>query len=295
MVDIGGGRRLQLDCRGSGSPTVVFEAGLDNYGSLAWSAVHDSIAQTTRACAYSRPGIMWSDPTDGPFDSQALARDLHRALVTAGESAPWVMVAHSIGGPYVMMFTSQYDSEVAGMVLVDPSHPDQFARFREVAGKSVEPNPAIFQLGANLAWTGFVRLLPSDAAPANWPSSITRIAPSFLPTSVDEMAKEIAAVPATMAATTSFRSLGDRPLVVLTATIGQSASQLAMMKLTQAQGDRILAVTQSLHEEQARWSSRGRNELVSGATHYIHLDRPEVVIAAVREAVGAVRARPAFP
>src|ERR1051326_747732 len=61
MVDVGGGRRIQLDCRGAGKPTVVFEAGLDNNGSLSWSAVHDSIAQTTRACAYSRPGIMWSD------------------------------------------------------------------------------------------------------------------------------------------------------------------------------------------------------------------------------------------
>src|SRR5262245_47199434 len=53
LVDIGG-RRLHLDCRGSGSPIVVFEAGLDINGSLSWSAVHDSVARTTRACAYSR-------------------------------------------------------------------------------------------------------------------------------------------------------------------------------------------------------------------------------------------------
>src|SRR4051812_17417883 len=57
LVDIGG-RRLQLDCRGAGSPTVVFEAGLDLNGSTAWSTVHDSIAKITRACAYSRAGIM---------------------------------------------------------------------------------------------------------------------------------------------------------------------------------------------------------------------------------------------
>src|ERR1039457_1199458 len=58
LVDIGG-RPIQLDCRGSGSPTVVFESGLDMMGSLSWSAVHDEIAKTTRACAYSRAGIMW--------------------------------------------------------------------------------------------------------------------------------------------------------------------------------------------------------------------------------------------
>ena len=65
LVDIGG-RKIQIDCRGSGTATVVFEAGLDMGGSLSWSSVHDSIAKTTRACAYSRAGIMWSDPHDGP-------------------------------------------------------------------------------------------------------------------------------------------------------------------------------------------------------------------------------------
>ncbi|HJP59587.1 MAG TPA: hypothetical protein VJ865_06295, partial [Gemmatimonadaceae bacterium] len=61
LVDIGG-RRIQLDCRGSGTPIVVFESGLDMNGSLSWYSVHDSIAKQTRACAYSRAGVMWSDP-----------------------------------------------------------------------------------------------------------------------------------------------------------------------------------------------------------------------------------------
>jgi hypothetical protein len=65
LVDIGG-RRIHLDCRGIGSPTVIFESGLDMIGSLSWSAVHDEIAKSTRACAYSRAGIMWSDPHDAP-------------------------------------------------------------------------------------------------------------------------------------------------------------------------------------------------------------------------------------
>src|SRR5262249_23491833 len=60
LADIGG-RRVQLDCRGTGTPAVVFEAGLDTMGSLSWSAVHDAVAGITRACTYSRAGIMWSD------------------------------------------------------------------------------------------------------------------------------------------------------------------------------------------------------------------------------------------
>ncbi len=57
LVDIGG-RRIQLDCRGSGTPLVVLEAGGDLSGSLAFAKVHDSLAVTTRTCAYSRAGIM---------------------------------------------------------------------------------------------------------------------------------------------------------------------------------------------------------------------------------------------
>src|ERR1035438_9396618 len=101
MVDIGG-RRIQLDCRGAGTPTVIFESGFDWNGSLSWSAVHDEIAKTTRACAYSRAGIMWSDPKDGTQSGKTIAEDLHAVLATAGESPPFVLVGHSLGGPYIM-------------------------------------------------------------------------------------------------------------------------------------------------------------------------------------------------
>src|SRR6476660_9508600 len=102
LVDIGG-RRIQLDCRGTGSPTVVFEAGLDMGGSLSWYGVHDSIAKTTRACAYSRAGIMWSDPVSGAQTGKGIAYDLHAALDKGGELPPYVLVAHSLGGPYTMI------------------------------------------------------------------------------------------------------------------------------------------------------------------------------------------------
>lgn len=73
VVAIGGGRHIHIDCRGQGSPTVVFEAGLDTNGALAWSAVHDQVAAVTRACAYDRAGVMWSDPKPGLHDAGGVA------------------------------------------------------------------------------------------------------------------------------------------------------------------------------------------------------------------------------
>jgi hypothetical protein len=98
LVEVAAGRRLQLECRGAGSPTVVLEGGLDVYGSLTWAAVHDSIAATTRTCGYSRAGILWSDRVNRPLDLAGRTRDLHAALRLSGESPPWIMVAiHSAG------------------------------------------------------------------------------------------------------------------------------------------------------------------------------------------------------
>jgi pimeloyl-ACP methyl ester carboxylesterase len=294
LVDIGGGRRLQLDCRGAGSPTVVLESGLDNYGSLAWAAVQDSIATTTRVCAYSRSGIMWSDPTDGPFDVTARARDLHAALVASGESAPWIMVGHSLGGPFVMIYTKMYDSEVAGVVFVDPTHPDQFTRFREVAGKPMQPSAREVLLGARLAWTGLLRMLPNEAE-ADRPTIVNRMTAAFLPTSLAELGRETEAIPAILHAAGAMRSFGDRPLVVLTSTREHSAATLGAMGVTRDQAARLQAASRALNEEAAHWSSRGEHELVERASHYIQFDRPDAVTAAIRRVVSATRLGMIFP
>lgn len=137
LVDIGG-RRMQLDCRGAGSPTVVFEPGLDMGGSLSWSAVHGEVAKTTRACAYSRAGIMWSDPHDTHQNGKSVAQDLHATLGRAGEQGPFVLVGHSLGGPYLMTCTKYFGQEVVGLVLVDAAHPEQVQRHDAVA-KISEP------------------------------------------------------------------------------------------------------------------------------------------------------------
>jgi pimeloyl-ACP methyl ester carboxylesterase len=289
LVEVGGGRRIQIDCRGAGSPTVVLESGLDHLGSLSWARVHDSMAVTTRVCAYSRAGIMWSDASDAPFDLTAMARDLHDALAAAGERAPYVMVGHSIGGPYVMGFTHAYPSEVKGLVFVDASHPDQFARFRDITGKSLAPPPGEVKLGVALAWTGLVRLWPVGAAPASWPAETARVAPAFLPLSVVGLANETEAVPMTLAEARGMRQLGDRPLVVLTAGREQPPAVLRLMGLTREQGVQLRDAARVLHEDQTSWTRHGRHELVPDATHYIQFDRPDVVVRATREVVQAVR------
>jgi len=283
LVNVGGGRHLQVDCRGAGAPTVVLESGLDNYGSLAWTSVQDAIAKQHRVCAYSRAGIMWSDPSRTSFDSREAMQQLHTALIGAGESAPWLMVGHSLGGAYITTFTKLYPEEVGGLVYVDASHPKQFARYRTAVGKSIAPSVTEVRIGAALAWTGVLRLLPTANQPATWPEALATAAPAFLGTSLGALARETEAIPSTLAEADAGRALGDRALVVLSAGKAQGAAELTQMGLTADQGALLFAAHLALAADMATWSTRGRLEVVAGASHYIQLDRPDVVIAAVFE------------
>lgn len=299
LVDIGG-RRLQIDCRGSGSPTVVFEDGLDIDGSVSWAAVHDPIARLTRACAYSRSGIMWSDPRTGPQNARTIALDLHALLRKAGERPPFVLVGHSLGGPYAMVYTRLYPSEVAGLVFVDASHPDQIRRFNAVlpddAGSEARERREMRIMTA-LSWTGVVRLavarMAQPAAGENVSAvdrAVTKEALAYSATSYGAMLKESTALAQSLSDAGRLRTLGARPTVVLTATAPYSDAFLRAVGITRAQADALQAVRLSLQDDEASWSSRSRHELVDDAHHYIQIDRPDVVVAAVRWVIGCLRA-----
>ena len=291
LVDIGG-RRLQLDCRGTGTPTVVFEDGLDMGGSLSWSGVHDSIAKTTRACAYSRAGVMWSDPTPGAQTGKRIADDLHTLLNKAGERPPHVLVAHSLGGPYAMIYTKYFGSDVAGLVFVDASHPDQVTRRSSLTSWTIGDAMKSAKMASHLARLGLVRkATAADSAPPE-PAYAVRATAAYTSTSLPAMLKEVDAFDATLAEAGTIRELGDRPLFVLTATKPLSDSDRVSMHMSPAQAVEYQARWVQLQNEEASWSSRSQHQLVPGSGHYIQFEKPAVVIAAVRSVIDSVRATP---
>lgn len=134
LFDIGGGRRMYLECRGEGGPTVVLEAGYRNNAEI-WEAteipngatgdaVWPGVAAFTRVCAYDRPGTMGnvvsrSDPAPQPRTTADAVTDLHALLTAAQVPGPYVLVGHSLGGLIVRLYASTYPDEVVGLVLID--------------------------------------------------------------------------------------------------------------------------------------------------------------------------------
>jgi pimeloyl-ACP methyl ester carboxylesterase len=279
MIDIGG-RRLQIDCRGTGSPVVIFESGLDANGSLSWYRVQDSVAAFTRACSYSRAGILWSDPASGPRDGAAIAVDLHRLLQSAGERSPYALVGHSMGGPYVVTFTQRFGPDVAGLVLIDPSHPQQFERSAAITGEKTALVGPMLRARTWLAWTGLNRIGESPSAE---PDEALRIIDAYRPVSrVTELA-EADAIDATFAGVASAHDLGARPLIVL------SGAKIDFFRGTDSER-RVHEDWIQMHIEEATWSSAGRHELVANAGHRIQFDDPDAVVRATRSVVDAIRA-----
>src|SRR5579863_9730376 len=97
-VDIGG-RTLNLDFSGQGTPTVILEPGGNSPG-YAQLSLQAKIAVFTRACWYDRAGVGWSDAPSSPRTSASVVSDLHEALRRAGVLPPYVVAGGSVGGEY---------------------------------------------------------------------------------------------------------------------------------------------------------------------------------------------------
>jgi pimeloyl-ACP methyl ester carboxylesterase len=210
-----GDHRLHLSCRGKSGPTVVLISGIGGV-SDSWVNVTDQLDSDTRVCAYDRAGQAWSDDVSSPQDGIAAAKDLHRLLDAAGEQGPFVLVGHSIGGPYAMVYAEQYPDQVAGMVLLDGSSPYQFTAMPDYPGQFAAMRrmysvlPAVVRMGAG-------RLI---ATGPGYPSEIAdRLhAMTSTPRAARNARDEITTVPQLFEQAQALTTLGDLPLVVLTAS-----------------------------------------------------------------------------
>ncbi len=130
------GHRMHMICTGSGSPTLVLDAGLGN-DSLIWGGVQPWLSQTTRVCAYDRAGFGWSDALPPPRDADHVASELHQLLLQANINGPIVLMGHSIAGIYIRDYATRYPVDVAGLVFVDSSTPlqNQHPAFRAFLAK----------------------------------------------------------------------------------------------------------------------------------------------------------------
>jgi pimeloyl-ACP methyl ester carboxylesterase len=270
-----------LVCTGTGSPTIVLEAGLgDDF--LSSRRVQPALSGITRVCSYDRAGYGWSAARPGPRDTDHVALELHALLTLAHIDSPLVLMGHSAGGLFIRRYASKYPHGIVGLVFVDSSTPTQFKRL-----------PAEFRVMEDFTWDklflpfGITRLrghcgvtdpsTPDVNLQLEWHDctrgafATTEREEKDFPQSCDE-AKDTG-------------PFSDIPILIFSQdpALHFGGSPYPLVTMQQA-----AATWNTLQEELKRLSPRSRRIIARGSTHYVQVLRPELVIREVKHLIGEI-------
>jgi len=263
--------------------------------SAAWALVQPRLASTTRVCSYDRAGLGYSDPSTRPSTSANIVDDLHRLLSAAAIAPPYILVGHSSGSLNVRLYADDYRGEVAGMVLVDPSHEDQAERFDAVSGGQFSRGlPAAIEryrgclAAAKAGWTpqsaAYRRCIDGPIAQFgpeyNMAHAVVEATATFQAAQLSEFESIHEASAAEVRA--ARRPYGALPLIVLTASDAPAGTPAALQ-------EPLMQAWRTMHDELAALSTIGVNRVVPNTHHYIEWEQPEAVIGAIREVISTVR------
>jgi pimeloyl-ACP methyl ester carboxylesterase len=295
------GDTIHIKCMGTGSPTVILSAGMNGWAG-DWRMVQPQIAKTTRACAWDRPGYGFSSGSAHPQNVQNTTAELEAALKIARIRGPYVVVGHSLGGLETLLFKDHNPHSVIGMVLVDPSIPDQHNRFDRAAP---DYSKVLDSFHANLvALYGRCRAAlksgklklggPDPEGCLGYSSDMPRVLSDPL-LALDTNPLRFAAAESLQqnftadgaSAVNRRRNYGAMPLVILTSSRPEDLGDIPQAAKDQVPAQQ--AEWRRGHDDLAALSSRGTNRMVANSAHYIQFDQPKAVIDAVEEVVAAAR------
>ena len=293
LVEVDGSKYHVL-VRGSGKPTVIFEAGVAA-SSVSWRPVQELVSQFTTTAAYDRAGFAWSQPSSTKLPSTEV---LHQLLAATKLSPPYILVGHSFGGLLARLYADRWPEEICGLLLVDPALLLEWARPDASNQARLRRGIMLSRRGALLARLGVVRfsLAMLVGGSRALPKLLSRLSsgkghsvserlvgevrklPQELwpavrshwckPEAFESMARHLESLPSTAAAVGNVRPLGSIPVTVIS-------------------GGHLTSQGHAEHAAIAASSTRGRHIVVRESGHWIHLDAPHLVADEIRAIIEA--------
>lgn len=259
------GHEMRIDCAGNGSPTIILDAGLGNDG-LIWGGVQPALAKTTRVCSYDRAGFGWSDALPPPRDADHIAAELHGLLTAAGIRGPIVLMGHSISGIYIRDYATRYPEQVAGLIFVDGSTPLQNrnpAFSREFAGHSMDwARKLQMQL---LFIAGVPRLFGECSQPfPGFDLVASKLQAEDLCRRGNAAEGEMASFDRSGEETAHTGPYGALPLLIFSQDPAKDSSAIAR-------------AWNQMQEDLKQLSTRSRRIIARGSSHYIQIDRADLI------------------
>jgi pimeloyl-ACP methyl ester carboxylesterase len=285
LVDVGG-YNIHLYTTGSGGPSVILDAGM-GCSALGWSLVQPKVAEFTQVTALDRAGNGWSDESPLERTSENIIMEFRTALKKANIPAPYVLVGHSFGGMNAQLWASLYPDEVLGVILVDSGHEDQYKKI-----PMPQINHTVMMLASRLGVARLVTHLPvHKKGIAVFPEDIQeQLLPQIRTTKfmrtvlgeasqIETSCKQLKAV---------GKSLGDKPLMVISAAKGTSAEGSGY---SQEQVDSFLGYFKELQKDLATKSTQGKQVIAEESDHMVTLNQPQIIIDSIKEMVDSSRKR----
>lgn len=297
MIDAGG-HRLHVLCRGEGSPPVLLESGVAA-SSLSWARVQPELAAFTRACAYDRAGLAWSDPASSPRTTDRILHDLQVVLATLG-TGPWVsvgsgqraiLVGHSFGSLIVRAYASRHPDQIAGLVLVDP--PTEWVEPAIERTGLIRRARRASKAGAFLARVGVVRAalnLLTGGRPGV-PRTFVKVLGPRASSTLERLVGEVRKLPPELYPAVQSHWCQPKCFHAMEAYLGVLETEGAALAAAAPPPEIPVVVISgghqppteiAVHQRLAAMSTRGRHVVATSGGHWINFDEPEVIVDAVR-------------
>lgn len=268
------GYGMHLYCTGSGSPTILLDAGLGN-DSLDWDHVQPALSKTTRVCSYDRAGSGWSEPQPGTRDADQITSQLHALLQQAGVTGPLVLMGHSMGGIYIRDYASRYPQEIVGLIFVEAGTP--LLEARESVELRAASNISMFQYYFYQADStlGIERLTGGCSyAPGAGDEYFERVrAEDECGKLLEPLMREYQNIKQSGDETVHTGPYGDLPVLIFSRDLQIPQGPGLPPKLE----TEIKAVWDQAQEELKALSSHSRRIIAKGSGHHIPRDRADLI------------------
>lgn len=243
--------KMSMYVSGTGKYTVILEAGgASNH--RCWRSIDTAIAKRTRLISYDRPGYMKSEICEKTRDAITVAKELRQALQIAGYPPPYILVGWSMGGAFARVFCGLYSESVVGLILVDPTPEDVYARAEKEFPELIAEDSVYMK-----------ELLASKNRPGERGENIV------FETSMNQARLSDA----------SHKT----PTTLLIATYGKAFGD--------SENDPNNPINRIWVEELLKWAAKRPNlkyQIIENSGHHIAKTKPEIVIKAITEMIEQV-------
>lgn len=285
LVDIGG-YKLHIHCVGHGRPTVIMDAGVNDF-SVQWLNIQAELSKNHRACTYDRAGLGWSEASPYLRVSETMVKELHTLLERAGVEGPYALVGHSYGGMNMRLYAHRYPKEVAGMVLVDAAHEELPVRIPALQ-KAAEQMAGQFRFLARLSSLGVMALSLDDIPDRGLTGDALARYRAVLATThfFDTAAAETESIEKSYSDVRQLNisSLGNIPLLVLSRGLSDP-----IPGFTETENQQFEQAWKEMQAKLVTLSPRGRQITAARSQHYIQLSEPQLVVDAIRNVARQAR------